>query len=414
MTGTFGFRVTATDGAARRGELRTPHGVVQTPAFMPVGTQGAVKAVLPRDLVDLGAEIMLSNTYHLYLRPGDGLVARHGGLHRFIGWDRPILTDSGGYQAFSLGERRTFDEHGICFRSHLDGSEHLLTPEKATDIQANLGSDIAMVLDECLGYPATRDEAGHSMERTLRWEARCRTRFLGLKAEGGPRRTGGGRESEGGGGAGDGPQVAGRHPQAVILTNPGQAQFGIVQGGTYRDIRVASAQATVALGFEAFAIGGLSVGEPPELMYEVVADTAPHLPADRPRYLMGTGTPVDLVESVARGIDMFDCVMPTRNARNGQLFTSEGRLNIKNARHADDPGPADPACGCYTCRRFSRAYLRHLFMAGEIGAAALNTLHNLHYYLDTMRRIREAIVFGSLDQLRLDVRRTFTRRPVDS
>jgi queuine tRNA-ribosyltransferase len=390
MASSFGFRVTARDGSARRGEMTTAHGVVSTPAFMPVGTQGAVKAVLPRDLVALGAEIMLSNTYHLHLRPGDLLIARHGGLHRFIGWDRPILTDSGGYQAFSLGERRTIDEQGICFRSHLDGSEHWLTPEKATEIQANLGSDIAMVLDECLGYPATRDEAAASMERTLRWEKRCRERFLAL------------------------PQAASREPRAVVVTNPGQAQFGIVQGGTYIDIRVASAQATVDLGFDAYAIGGLSVGEVPEIMYDVVQATTPHLPADRPRYLMGTGTPIDLVESVARGIDLFDCVMPTRNARNGQLFTSEGRLNIKNARYADDPGPADPACGCYTCQTFSRAYLRHLFMAGEIGAAMLNTVHNLTFYLDTMSRIREAIVFGSLEKLRLDYCRTFARRPVDS
>ena len=401
MAATFGFRVTATDGAARRGEMTTAHGVVQTPAFMPVGTQGAVKGVLPRDLVDLGAEIMLSNTYHLHLRPGDDLIARHGGLHRFIGWDRPILTDSGGYQAFSLGERRTIDERGICFRSHLDGSEHLLTPEKATDIQANLGSDIAMVLDECLGYPATRDEAAASMERTLRWERRGREHYLGLlQAEDGGRKAG--------------PRAASREPRAVVVTNPGQAQFGIVQGGTYIDIRVASAQATGELGFEAYAIGGLSVGETPEIMYEVVQATTPYLPADRPRYLMGTGTPIDLVEAVARGIDLFDCVMPTRNARNGQLFTSEGRLNIKNTRYADDPAPADPACGCYTCRRFSRAYLRHLFMAGEIGAATLNTVHNLTFYLDTMRRIREAIVFGSLEKLRLDYCRTFARRPVDS
>jgi queuine tRNA-ribosyltransferase len=396
MGGAFGFQVTAGHGAARRGELRTPHGVVQTPAFMPVGTQGAVKAVLPRDLVDLGAEIILSNTYHLYLRPGDGLIARHGGLHRFIGWDRPILTDSGGYQAFSLGQRRTIDERGICFRSHLDGSEHLLTPERATDIQSNLGSDIGMVLDECLGYPATRDEAASSMERTLRWEARCRQRFLELREQA----------------SGLGPPASG--PACVTPTNPGQAQFGIVQGGTHRDIRVASAQATVALGFEAYAIGGLSVGEPPDVMYDVVADTTPHLPAGQPRYLMGAGTPLDLVEAVARGIDLFDCVLPTRNARNGQLFTSEGKLNIKNARFADDHGPADPSCSCYTCRRFSRAYLRHLFMAGEIGASALNTLHNLHYYLDTMRRIREAIVFSSLETLRQDFRRTFTPRPVDS
>lgn len=381
MPATFGFRVLATDGLARRGEMTTAHGAVQTPAFMPVGTQGAVKAVLPRDLAGLGAEIMLSNTYHLSLRPGDALVARHGGLHRFIGWDRAILTDSGGYQAFSLGERRTIDETGIRFRSHLDGSEHLLTPERATDIQANLGSDVAMVLDECLGFPATHDEAAASMERTLRWEKRCRLRFLEI---GSP-----------------------------AVTNPGQAQFGIVQGGTYIDKRVESAQATVEIGFEAYAIGGLSVGEPPEIMYEIVGETTPHLPADRPRYLMGTGTPLDLVESVARGVDLFDCVMPTRNARNGQLFTSQGRLNIKNARYADDGGPADPACTCYACRRFSRAYLRHLFMAGEIAAATLNTLHNLNFYLDTMRRIREAIVFGSLDQLRQDYRRVFSRRPVD-
>jgi len=269
MTATFGFRVAARDGRARLGEMTTPHGLVQTPAFMPVGTQGAVKAMLPRDLSEVGAEIILANTYHLYLRPGDERIARHGGLHRFIGWDRPILTDSGGYQAFSLGERRTIDERGITFQSHLDGSTHLLTPEKATDIQANLGSDIAMVLDECLGYPATRDEAAASMERTLRWEARCRRRFLELPA----------------------------------ATNPGQAQFGIVQGGTHIDIRVASAQATVELGFEAYAVGGLSVGEPPDLMYETVGETTPLLPEDRPRYLMGTGTPVDLVEAVALAHD---------------------------------------------------------------------------------------------------------------
>ncbi len=406
MATSFGFRVIAACGLARRGEMTTAHGVVQTPAFMPVGTQGAVKGILPRDLVDLGAEIMLSNTYHLHLRPGDRLIARHGGLHRFIGWDRPVLTDSGGYQAFSLGARRTIDEQGICFRSHLDGSEHLLTPERATDIQANLGSDIAMVLDECLGYPATRDESAASMERTLRWEKRGRQRFLEIASQE-ARATG-----EDAGTTGE--DVWGRPPGRPRRTNPGQAQFGIVQGGTYIDIRVASAQATVELGFDAYAIGGLSVGEVPEIMYDVVQATTPHLPADRPRYLMGTGTPVDLVESVSRGVDLFDCVMPTRNARNGQLFTSEGRLNIKNARYADDPAPADPACGCYACRNFSRAYLRHLFLAGEIGAAMLNTLHNLTFYLDTMSRIREAIVFGSLEELRLEYCRTFARRPVDS
>jgi queuine tRNA-ribosyltransferase len=404
MAPTFGFRVTARHQAARTGEMTTARGVVRTPAFMPVGTQGAVKGVLPRDLVELGAEILLSNTYHLHLRPGDDLIARHGGLHRFMGWDRPILTDSGGYQAFSLGARRTIDERGIRFQSHLDGSAHLLTPELATDIQANLGSDVAMVLDECLGSPASRDEAAVSMERTLRWERRCRERFLRLQEEGGPQAA---RLRP----SGFGGQASGEPPAGVI--NPGQAQFGIVQGATYIDIRVVSAQRTVELGFEAYAIGGLSVGEPADVMYEVVSGTAPHLPDDRPRYLMGTGTPLDLVECVARGIDLFDCVLPTRNARNGQLFTSQGRLNIKNARYADDPAPPDPACGCPTCRQFSRAYLRHLYMAGEIGASTLNTLHNLHYYLDTMRRIREAIVFGSLDQLAQEYRQTFARRSLD-
>ncbi len=407
--------MTGTDGRARLGEMATPHGPVQTPAFMPVGTQGAVKAMLPRDLIEVGAEIILANTYHLYLRPGDERIARHGGLHRFIGWDRPILTDSGGYQAFSLGERRTIDERGITFQSHLDGSEHLLTPEKATDIQANLGSDIAMVLDECLGYPATRDEAAASMERTLRWEARCRRRFLELRERSGQRAADHGRPSGQRTTSGDDPlPAASCQLPAVQVTNPGQAQFGIVQGGTHIDIRVASAQATVELGFEAYAVGGLSVGEPPSLMYETIGETTPFLPEDRPRYLMGTGTPVDLVEAVALGVDLFDCVMPTRNARNGQLFTSDGRLNIKNARYSDDPGPADPRCGCYTCRHFSRAYLRHLFVAGEIAAATLNTLHNLTFYLDTMKRIREAISFSSLDQLKEDYRRVFSRRPVNS
>jgi queuine tRNA-ribosyltransferase len=390
MAPTFGFRVSACDGAARRGEMLTAHGVVQTPAFMPVGTQGAVKGMLPRDLLDVGAEIVLANTYHLHLRPGDRLVARHGGLHRFIGWERAILTDSGGYQAFSLGARRSIEETGLRFRSHLDGSEHALTPEAATDIQANLGSDVAMVLDECLGYPAARDDAARSMERTLRWERRCRERFLALADGGAPA-------------GGD-----------VTVANPGQAQFGIVQGSTFPDLRAASAAATVAIGFEAYALGGLSVGEPPDLMYEIVGATAAVLPADRPRYLMGTGTPLDLVECVARGVDLFDCVLPTRNARNGQLFTSEGRLNIKNARYADDPAPPDPRCGCYACRHFSRAYLRHLYVAGEIAASTLNTLHNLNFYLDTMRRIREAIVFGSLGQLRQEYRQFLARRSVDS
>ena len=383
----FAFRVTHVDDCARRGVMTTAHGDVETPAFMPVGTQGTVKAVTNRDLEALGAEILLCNTYHLYLRPGDGLIARRGGLHRFIGWPRPILTDSGGYQVFSLAARRTVDERGVRFRSHLDGSEHLLTPEKAADIQAQLGSDIAMVLDECLAHPASIDAARASMERTVRWARRGRDRCLALRA-----------------GAVDG----------VVATNSGQAQFGIVQGGVYPVLREESARETAAMGFEAYAIGGLSVGEPVDVMNDIVAQTALWLPADRPRYLMGTGTPADLVESVARGIDLFDCVLPTRNARNGQLFTSEGRLNIKNARYAEDDRPIDPACACYTCRTASRAYLRHLFLAGEITASTLNTLHNLNFYLDTMRRIRESVTFGRFESFRQSFHQSFSRQPADS
>ena len=379
----FSFRVTHRDGAARRGELHTPHGIVQTPVFMPVGTRGAVKAVTHRDLEDLDAEIILGNTYHLFLRPGGDLIARMGGLHRFIGWSRPILTDSGGYQVFSLAAMRKIREDGAEFRSHLDGSLHLLTPELATDIQAQLGSDIAMVLDECIATPATFEEARQAMERSVRWARRARARFCQLRAD----------------------------PQLVTVTNPGQAQFGIIQGATYPELRAESVQATVGIGFESYAIGGLSVGEAPEVMYDVVSQTAPLLPDERPRYLMGSGMPDDLFECVARGIDMFDCVLPTRNARNGQFLTSRGPLAIKNARFAEDPAPPDPGCACYTCRHFSRAYLRHLYMAGEMTAATLNSLHNLHFYLDTMRRIREAIVFGTFEKLRVEFRQNFSRRP---
>ena len=373
----FGFQVTHTEGRARAGVLSTAHGDVETPAFMPVGTQGAVKGVTHRDLESLGAGILLSNTYHLYLRPGDDLIARRGGLHRFIGWTRPILTDSGGYQVFSLSARRTVTEEGARFRSHLDGSEHLLTPEKAADIQSQLGSDISMVLDECLALPADAPAVRASMERTLRWACRARDRFLALR---------------------DG-LVPG-----VLSTNPGQAQFGIVQGGVYPDLREESAKQTVEVGFEAYAIGGLSVGEPPDVMYDIVSHTTPFLPEDRPRYLMGVGTPEDIVEAVSRGVDMFDCVLPTRNARNGQLFTSRGRINIKNACYAEDDGPIDPACECYTCRTFSRAYLRHLYLANEINSATLNTLHNLHFYLDTLRRIRESLRFGRFETFKVAFR----------
>ena len=369
----FRFTVRGTDGPARLGRLDTPHGHVDTPAFMPVGTQGAVKAVLHRDVRALGADIILGNTYHLYLRPGDELIARHGGLHRFIGWSHPILTDSGGFQVYSLAERTLIQEDGAEFQSHLDGSRHLLTPERAVDIQARLGADIAMVLDECLAYPAAHDAAEASMQRSVRWARRSRERLTALRA----------------------------HPNpAVTISTPDQAQFGIVQGGVFRDLRNASVDATLAIGFEGYAIGGLSVGEPPEVMYAIVEDTARQLPGEQARYLMGAGTPEDLVECVARGIDMFDCVMPTRNARNGQLFTSEGRVNIRNARYADDDRPLDPRCGCYTCTNHSRAYLRHLYMAGEMAARTLNTLHNLSFYLDTMRRIREAISFRAFETFR--------------
>ncbi len=395
MSPEFQFRILKRDGLARRGELTTPHGVVQTPAFMPVGTRGAVKAVTARDLEDLGAEIILGNTYHLYLKPGDGLIARCGGLHKFIGWERPILTDSGGYQVFSLAAMRRIEEQGAEFRSHIDGSLHLLTPERAVDVQAQLGSDIAMVLDECVG-PGS--DPGHrvahfsddltriAMERSARWADRARRRQLQLR---------------------DDPRSA----PDVIVTNPGQAQFGIIQGGTDLGLRTESVQRTIEIGFESYAIGGLSVGEPVDVMYDIVAHTAPLLPDDRPRYLMGTGMPDDLIECVARGVDMFDCVLPTRNARNGQLLTSRGPLAIKNARYAEDLSPPDPGCTCYTCRHFSRAYLRHLFIVGEMTAATLNSLHNLHFYLDTMRRIREAIVFGSFEKLRREFHQTFSRRP---
>jgi queuine tRNA-ribosyltransferase len=399
------FEVTHTDGAARRGVLTTPHGVVETPAFMPVGTRGAVKAVTHRDLEDLGAQIILGNTYHLHLRPGDDLIARAGGLHGFIGWTHPILSDSGGYQVFSLAPTRTVTEERVEFRSHLDGALCVLSPEKATDIQAQLGSDIAMVLDELVGSEArgargeVRESLNHdlrpsplaprtsreAMERSARWAARCRTRFAQLR---------------------DDPASA----PDVIVTNSGQAQFGIVQGGIDSALRTESVQRTREIGFEGYAIGGLSVGEPVPVMYDVVAHTAPQLPGDRPRYLMGTGMPDDLVECVARGIDMFDCVLPTRNARNGQMLTRHGVLVIKNARYAEDRDPPDPSCGCYTCAHFSRAYLRHLFVSQEMTAATLMSVHNLYFYLDLMRRIRDAIGFGSFEKLRLEFHQAFSRR----
>ena len=296
----FGFEVTHADGCARRGLLRTAHGLVETPAFMPVGTRGAVKAITNADVEAIGAQIILGNTYHLHLRPGDDLIARAGGLHRFIGWPGPILTDSGGYQVFSLAQMRRVEEEGVTFRSHLDGASHGLTPEGATDIQAQLGSDIAMVLDECIATPASHENAGEAMERSLRWACRARARRQQLRHE---------------------PASC----PSITISTPDQAQFGIVQGATFKDLRTASAQATIEIGFEGYAIGGLSVGEPVDVMYDIVSHTAPLLPAGQPRYLMGAGMPDDLVECVARGVDLFDCVLPTRNARNGQLLTRAGR-----------------------------------------------------------------------------------------
>jgi queuine tRNA-ribosyltransferase len=374
-----------TDGRARRGRLRLAHGEIETPVFMPVGTRAAIKSLTHDHVMSLDPDIILANTYHLHLRPGEDLIARAGGLHAFMGWERPILTDSGGYQVFSLAAQRTISEDGAAFRSHLDGRLHHLTPESVVDIQAKLGSDVAMIFDECAPWQADRDVVEAAMSRTLRWARRGRDRFLEVQS--------------------------GRVPDVPRAT-PGQSQFGIIQGGTDFALRDCSVAGTLDVGFEAYAIGGLSVGEPVDLMYDVVAHTAAQLPEDRPRYLMGTGMPDDLVECVARGIDMFDCVLPTRNARNGQLLTRRGVLSIKNARYAEDLSPPDPECECPTCRRHSRAYLRHLYMVGEMTAAALNTVHNLHFYLDTMKAIRNAIEFGIFEEFRQEFHQTFSRRPV--
>jgi queuine tRNA-ribosyltransferase len=350
------YTLLATDPTtgARRGRLHTAHGPVETPVFMPVGTQATVKTLEPRDLAAEACEMLLCNTYHLYLRPGHEVVKGLGGLHRFMGWDRAILTDSGGYQVLSLTELRRIGEAGVAFQSHLDGSRHVLTPEKAVEIQLALGVDILMALDECPPHDA--DAAYHraSMERTLRWAARCRA----------------------------------AHPHDE------PALFGIVQGGISPELRARSAEETRRIGFSGYALGGLGIGEGPTAMYATVEDTTALLPADAPRYLMGVGTPQDLVECIGRGVDMFDCVLPTRNGRNGTLFTSTGRLNIKSAVHARDERPLDAECACYTCRHFSRAYLRHLYVSREILGLRLNTIHNLHYYLDLMRQARQAIESG--------------------
>ncbi|PLX85116.1 MAG: tRNA guanosine(34) transglycosylase Tgt [Desulfuromonas sp.] len=354
----FDFALLNTDDhcAARRGRITTRRGTIETPVFMPVGTQGTVKAMLPEALRELGAEIILGNTYHLFLRPGHELVRKLGGLHAFMNWDRPILTDSGGFQVFSLGKLRKISEEGVRFQSHLDGSAHVLTPESSIAIQEALGADIIMAFDECIPYPASRDYVAASTERSSRWARRCRE----------ARREG-----------------------------DGAALFGIVQGGMHADLRARSVEDLLETGFEGYAVGGLSVGEEASLMYEVMDCTLPLLPADRPRYVMGVGTPENLMEGVSRGVDMFDCVMPTRNARNGVLFTSFGKVSIKQARFAEDPRPVDPDCACYVCRNYSRAYLRHLYQGREILASVLNTHHNLHYYLQLMKGARKAIEEGA-------------------
>jgi queuine tRNA-ribosyltransferase len=360
----FSFEVTKTDPTgARRGRLTTPHGTVETPFFMPVGTQATVKGLTQEALEELGAEIILANTYHLYLRPGHELVRKLGGLHKFMSWPRAILTDSGGFQVFSLSELRKITDEGVRFRSHLDGSEHLLTPEKAAEIQLALGSDIAMVLDECIETPAPRDKAEAAVKRTTEWAKRARNYFL---------------------------------EQAQRNGDLQQWQFGIVQGATFADLRRESARQLIDLDFPGYAVGGLAVGEPHEITCEMTAEATALLPKDRQRYLMGVGRPEQIADYVARGIDMMDCVLPTRAARHACLYTSEGRVLIKNARYAQDQRPIDSQCACSVCRRYSRAYLRHLFAAGELTAAILATHHNVHFYLDIMRQIREAIEFGNL------------------
>ena len=356
----FSFSVVGRSGAARAGLLTTPHGAVETPAFMPVGTAGAVKAVTRAQLEEMGAQVLLANTYHLMLRPGDELVAELGGLHGFTGWTGPFLTDSGGYQVFSLAALRRIDDDGVSFQSHIDGTAHRLTPERSMEIQSHLGADLIMAFDECPPGAAPRDEVAAATERTTRWARRSREAH---------------RRSD-------------------------QWLFGIVQGGTHLDLRDRSAADIVALGFPGYAIGGLAVGETKDDTWRVVDHTAPRLPEDKPRYLMGVGTPEDILDGVARGVDLFDCVLPTRNARNGQLFTSRGRLSIRNARHRRDPRPPDPECGCYTCRTASRAYLRHLHLAGEMTAATLMTVHNLSFYLDTLRRVRQNILLGRFEEFR--------------
>ena len=367
----FSFHIGASSGPARVGRMVTPHGEVETPVFMPVGTQATVKGVPQQMLEELGVQILLNNTYHLYLRPGTELVRQLGGVHKLMSWERAILTDSGGFQVFSLSELRKVSEQGVEFRSHLDGSTHLFTPESAVEAQIALGADIVMAFDECTEFPAERQRVRDSMEMTLRWAERSKRHFEAHKDK-----------------------VPWREPLGAT-----QTLFGIVQGGTDADLRKESAERTVGIGFEGYAIGGLSVGEPRSATREMIAAVLEHLPADKPRYVMGVGYPDEIAEYASMGVDMMDCVLPTRAARHGLLFTSEGRMNIKNRAYAADQNPPDPNCRCPVCRRYTRAYLRHLFTTGEVLGAVLNTVHNLAHYLDTMRRVRHAIKLGELSGL---------------
>ncbi|MDJ0918960.1 MAG: tRNA guanosine(34) transglycosylase Tgt [Woeseiaceae bacterium] len=364
----------AKDGNARRGRLHFRRGSVETPAFMPVGTYGTVKSVTPEEVAEAGADIILGNTFHLMLRPGTEIIRKHGGLHEFMNWHGPILTDSGGFQVFSLADMRKLTEDGVEFQSPVNGDRILLTPERSMEVQHELNADVTMIFDECTPYPASEAEARSSMELSLRWADRSRKRFDALKSD-----------------------EPGR----------GEALFGIVQGGIYEPLRRASAEGLMRLDFDGYAIGGLAVGEPEHERNEVLDFTAPLLPADKPRYLMGVGFPLDIVEAVMRGVDMFDCVIPTRHARNGQLFTSRGVVKIRHSRYADDTSPPDPDCGCYTCQNYSLAYLRHLEKCGEILGPRLATLHNLYYYQQLMLKIRAAIEDGSLSSLYEEVRETF-------
>jgi queuine tRNA-ribosyltransferase len=375
----FSFEVQKTEATgARRGRLATPHGQIETPAFMPVGTAATIKALTHEALEELGASILLANTYHLYLRPGHELIRKLGGLHQFMSWQRALLTDSGGYQVFSLSALRKVTDEGVTFRSHLDGSEHLLTPEKAVEVQLALGSDIAMVLDECIETPAPREKAEAAVVRTTRWAKQARQHFLANED---------------------------------LYPGVRQWQFGIVQGATFADLRRESARQLLALDFPGYAVGGLAVGEPHSMTCEMTSEVTALLPADRPRYLMGVGKPEQLADYVALGIDMMDCVLPTRAARHACLYTSEGRVLIKNARYAADTRPIDPQCSCSVCKRYTRAYLRHLFAAGEITASILATHHNIHFYLDIMRQIREAIEFGNLAKFSAEMQACYVAGP---